>query len=94
MLAPGGRAAILEFTLPRQRLLKRLYLIYFRRVLPLIGRLISSHRTAYSYLPASVGEFPQRQAFVERMRAAGFADAAWKDLSGGVVALYTGRRPA
>lgn len=92
VLAPGGRAAILEFALPRQPLFAAPYLFYFRRILPLIGRVVSPRGSAYTYLPASVENFPQRQEFVARMLAAGFDEAAWKDLSGGIVCLYTGAR--
>ncbi len=92
VLEPGGRAAILEFTVPRNRLLRGIYLFYFRRVLPLVGRLISPSRSAYSYLPESVLEFPQREGFVERMERAGLTGGAWSDLSGGIVALYTAQR--
>ncbi len=94
VLAPGGAVAFLEFTLPRNRVLKALYLFYFRRVLPAVGRLLSPRGSAYSYLPASVLDFPQRRGFLERMRRAGFSNLAWEDLSAGTVALYTGRRPA
>ncbi len=94
VLAPGGAVAFLEFTLPRNRALKALYLFYFRRVLPAVGRLLSPRGSAYTYLPASVLDFPQRRSFLERMERAGFTDLAWQDLSAGAVALYTGRRPA
>lgn len=92
VLRPGGRLAVLEFALPEGRALRALYLFYFRRVLPAIGRLLSPRGSAYSYLPASVIEFPQRRSFTERMAAAGFEECAWRDLAGGVVCLYTGRR--
>ena len=92
VLEPGGRTAILEFALPRSRALRRLYLFYFRRVLPRIGNLFSPQGSAYAYLPASVLDFPQRETFVERMLRAGFAAASWRDLTGGVVCLYNGGR--
>lgn len=94
VLRPGGRLVVLEFALPRGRLTKRLYLFYFRRLLPWIGRLLSPRGAAYSYLPSSVVDFPQRDAFLERMRRAGFADLAWRDLTAGIVCLYSGRRAA
>ena len=90
---PGGRLAILEFALPRARALCALYLFYFRRLLPRIGRLLSPRGSAYSYLPSSVLEFPQRDAFLARMAAAGFAELSWRDLAGGTVCLYLGKRP-
>ena len=61
---PGGSLAILEFSIPRQPILKSLYLFYFTRILPLIGKLISPHKSAYAYLPNSVPDFPQRQELV------------------------------
>ena len=91
-LRPGGRLVVLEFALPANRALRGLYLIYFRRVLPWIGRLLSPRGSAYRYLPASVMEFPQRRGFLERMAAAGFAEPAWRDLAGGTVCLYSGTR--
>jgi len=90
--APGGQLAVLEFAVPRLRPLRALYLFYFRRLLPRIGRWISHDGGAYSYLPASVLAFPQRQELAERFRAAGFDDARWEDLAGGIVCLYSARR--
>ena len=90
VLEPGGVAAILEFALPRSALLRRPYLFYFRHVLPRIGAVVSDNGNAYSYLPASVLEFPQRDGFTEAMRRAGFATAEWRDLAGGTVCLYRG----
>ena len=68
------------------------YLFYFTRILPRLGQLISARGSAYTYLPDSVLEFPQRGEFIDRMGRAGFDNAAWKDLSGGIVCLYTGTR--
>jgi demethylmenaquinone methyltransferase/2-methoxy-6-polyprenyl-1,4-benzoquinol methylase len=93
-LLPGGALVVLEFAVPRRPLLRRLYLAYFRRVLPLLGRLLSPRGAAYSYLPSSVLEFPQRAGFLARMAAAGFDDLECSDLSAGVVCLYRGRRAA
>jgi len=94
LLRPGGRLAVLEFAVPEPRLLRAGYLFYFRRILPAVGRLLSPRGAAYSYLPSSVLEFPQRAGFVARMRDAGFEDAAWRNLSAGIVCLYTARRGA
>jgi demethylmenaquinone methyltransferase/2-methoxy-6-polyprenyl-1,4-benzoquinol methylase len=90
VLQPGSRLVVLEFALPPLRPLRALYLFYFRRLLPGIGRLLSPRGSAYSYLPESVLEFPQRQAFLDRMAGAGFAELAWKDLAAGAVCLYQG----
>lgn len=92
VLRPGGETAFLEFTVPTAPLLRGAYLFYFRKLLPWIGRRVSKRGSAYTYLPESVLEFPQRQGFLERMAEAGFAELACRDLSGGIVNLYTGRR--
>ncbi len=69
----------------------RLYLFYFRRILPLVGRLLSPRGSAYSYLPSSVLEFPQRAGLRSPACATPASTAAaWRDLSGGIVCLYTG----
>ncbi|MFQ5350344.1 MAG: ubiquinone/menaquinone biosynthesis methyltransferase [Thermoanaerobaculia bacterium] len=94
VLRPGGVAAILEFALPRSALLRGPYLFYFRHMLPRIGALVSADGDAYSYLPASVVEFPQRRGFTDLLLSAGFASAESRDLSGGTVCLYLGRRAA
>ncbi|HVT17489.1 MAG TPA: ubiquinone/menaquinone biosynthesis methyltransferase [Thermoanaerobaculia bacterium] len=90
VLRPGGRLVVLEFAIPEARPLRALYLLYFRRLLPWIGRLISARGSAYSYLPESVLAFPQRRGFLDRMAGAGFADLGWRDLSLGIVCLYSG----
>jgi demethylmenaquinone methyltransferase/2-methoxy-6-polyprenyl-1,4-benzoquinol methylase len=93
VLRPGGKLAVLECAIPRRQPLKSIYLFYFLRLLPWIGRLISPRGSAYSYLPSSVLGFPQRQEFLDRMAAAGFSDLAWTELSGGTVCVYQGRIP-
>ena len=90
VLRRGGRLAILEFGVPRIPGVSALYLWYFRRVLPLIGRLISGHTGAYSYLPASVGTFPPPAEFMTLLRQAGFAEVRAVSLTFGIVYLYTG----
>jgi demethylmenaquinone methyltransferase/2-methoxy-6-polyprenyl-1,4-benzoquinol methylase len=91
-LEPGAPLVVLEFAIPEARPLRAAYLFYFRRLLPAIGRRLSPRGSAYSYLPSSVLEFPQRRGFLERMAAAGFGELAWTDLSGGIVCLYRGTR--
>jgi demethylmenaquinone methyltransferase/2-methoxy-6-polyprenyl-1,4-benzoquinol methylase len=71
---PGGRVAVLEFSRPRHWLFGRLYRFYFTHILPAVGQAISrSRESAYRYLPASVGEFPDGEALAERMRGHGLA---------------------
>jgi len=93
ILVPGGRFVILEFSTPRIRILRALYRLYFHHVLPLIGRLISGHRTAYQYLPRSVANFPVEEDLASRMEAAGFAKVSWRSLSFGVAAIHVAERP-
>jgi demethylmenaquinone methyltransferase/2-methoxy-6-polyprenyl-1,4-benzoquinol methylase len=90
---PGGKVAILEFSQPRGRLLGRLYRFYFRRILPLIGQIISrSQDNAYRYLPASVMEFPDGEALAQRLRRHGLADVRWQPLTFGIATLYMGTK--
>jgi demethylmenaquinone methyltransferase/2-methoxy-6-polyprenyl-1,4-benzoquinol methylase len=92
VLVPGGRLAILEFAIPSAPAIRSLYLWYFNRVLPLIGRTISRHDAAYDYLPASVGAFASPDEFVRILRQQGFVDVSAIRLTFGVVYLYTGVR--
>jgi demethylmenaquinone methyltransferase/2-methoxy-6-polyprenyl-1,4-benzoquinol methylase len=86
---PGGKVAVLEFSLPRRQPLRALYGWYFQHVLPRIGQALARNRhEAYHYLPASVGEFPSGEALAQRMRAAGLADVAFLPLTFGLATLY------
>jgi demethylmenaquinone methyltransferase / 2-methoxy-6-polyprenyl-1,4-benzoquinol methylase len=91
--APGGRVAVLEFTMPTRQPIKAAYGWYFRHVLPRIGRLVARNSAdAYEYLPTSVGEFPQGEALTERMRAAGLTALRRYPLTFGVATLYVGTK--
>ena len=92
VLRPGGSLAILEFGFPWIPGIKQAYRGYFRYVLPLVGRLISRHNDAYSYLPASVAEFPNNDAFVKLVREAGFSEVRAVPLTTGIVYLYVARK--
>ena len=91
VLKPGGTAAILEFSQPRNRVFAMMYSFYSRHVLPAIGGAISRSRDAYTYLPESVRNFPNAAELAEQMRAVGFREAEFELMSGGIVALHIGR---
>lgn len=92
VLRPGARLVVLEFTEPPNPLLRHLYLFYFHRILPLVGRVVSGHPWAYSYLPRSVREFPDPPGLAEMMQKGGFREASWEFFTGGIVALHVGVR--
>lgn len=88
---PGGRVAVLEFTLPDRWPLRPLYGWYFRHILPRVGQALAKNRhAAYNYLPASVREFPQRDALAERLRSAGLTQVGFHPFTFGVATLYVG----
>ncbi len=90
----AGRVAILEFSKPRHWLIRRPYLVFFRRILPAIGQFFSrSPDSAYRYLPESVMRFPDYEALVERMSKHGLTDVRFYPFTGGIATLYVGRKP-
>lgn len=90
VLKPGARLVILELTTPSRQPLRGLYFFYFRKVLPLIGRLVSRHGEAYTYLPESVLSFPEPEKLVDRMRQQGFAGVEYSLMMGGICAIHVG----
>jgi demethylmenaquinone methyltransferase / 2-methoxy-6-polyprenyl-1,4-benzoquinol methylase len=92
VLKPGGQLGILEFSEPGG-LIGKAYAVYFRRVLPAIGRAICGKQGPYNYLPSSVGSFPPPPQMLALMRAAGYADCAWQPYTFGIAGLYTAARP-
>jgi len=92
VLKPGARFVILEFTTPHFAPLRAAYLFYFRRILPAIGRAVSKHTDAYTYLPESVLAFPDPAALAARIAAAGFHDVGYDLLTGGICAVHYGTR--
>ena len=91
---PGGRVAVLEFSLPRNWLFRNVYLWYFRNILPIIGQLVSRNRQmAYSYLPQSVAEFPQGAVLAGIMQECGLGEVTWTPMTFGIATLYIGRKP-
>lgn len=92
VLRPGARFVILEFSTPVRQPLRGLYFFYFRKLLPGIGRLISKHGDAYTYLPESVLAFPEPDELAARMRRQGFSDVKYERLLGGICAIHVGVR--
>ena len=92
VLKPGGRIAVLEFSSPGVPGFRTLFQFYFSHVLPRIGGAVSGSRGAYEYLPDSVSKFPDQKGLVRLMTETGFRDVSYKNLTGGIAAIHTGRR--
>ena len=92
VLKPGGRLGILELGEPVVPGVRQVYHWYFRTVLPRLGRLVSRHDSAYSYLPASVADFPRPAEFAAIISSQGFRDVRAVPLTGGIVYLYVATR--
>ncbi len=90
VLKPGARFVILEFSTPPIPLVRSIYHAYFHHVLPFIGRIISGHRSAYTYLPMSVSHFPTEARLAEYMKSAGFETVTWERLTLGIAAIHVG----
>jgi demethylmenaquinone methyltransferase/2-methoxy-6-polyprenyl-1,4-benzoquinol methylase len=93
VLRPGGRAIILEFSLPKNPVVKKIYLLYFRYVLPVVGSVISGDSYAYSYLNQTVETFPYGDSFCRLMTQAGFMGVSMHSLTFGIAAIYYGDKP-
>ncbi len=93
VLKSGGRAVILEFSLPRQAWLRRLYLSYFKHIMPIAARIISKDRTnAYRYLPSSVLSFADSEEIISSLRQAGFSHVDKRTMSWGIVTVYSAHK--
>lgn len=89
VMRPGGKLAILEFSHPTGFPIKQLYKFYFRYILPTLGKLVSKHSRAYTYLPESVNAFPEGKVFTGMLRDCGFEEAKARPLTFGITTLYT-----
>ncbi len=92
VLEPGGRLAVLEFSVPSSRLVRMAYLFYFNRILPVLGRWVSGHPWAYSYLPKSVHAFSAPDALADSLREAGFGRVRWFPVSAGIAAIHVAEK--
>jgi demethylmenaquinone methyltransferase/2-methoxy-6-polyprenyl-1,4-benzoquinol methylase len=88
VLKPGGWVAVLEFSKPSSRILRAVFGVYFTRLLPLMGGVISGSKSAYTYLPASVSKFPDQAELSHLMEEAGFSQVSYENLTGGIAALH------
>jgi demethylmenaquinone methyltransferase/2-methoxy-6-polyprenyl-1,4-benzoquinol methylase len=93
VLKPGGRVVILEFSKAQTPLLRSIFKIYFTKLLPVFGGLISGSKSAYQYLPDSVSHFPNQKELANLMTQAGFEKVTFQNLTGGIAALHFGTRP-
>jgi demethylmenaquinone methyltransferase/2-methoxy-6-polyprenyl-1,4-benzoquinol methylase len=92
VLKPGGKVLIMEFSLPKNRLVRSLYFFYFRNILPKIGNLLSGHGDAYTYLNKTVEDFPYGQEFAGHLTEAGFKNVSHKSYTFGISTLYQGEK--
>jgi len=92
-LKRGGRLAVLELTSPEKGFFRSLYLLYFQRILPMIGSFFSKDSNAYTYLPDSVLKFPTPVEFSKLMKEAGFKSIKFKQMTFGIVTLFIGTKP-
>ena len=93
VLKPGGHVLVLEFSLPQLSILRAIYRVYLHRVLPLIGSILTSERSAYQYLGDSIEQFPADAAMMSLLKECGFSDVHVEPLTGGIVTIYTAEKP-
>ncbi len=84
----NGQLRVLEFSKPRKGLFQWIFKLYFKRILPALGRMVSGDASAYTYLPKSVEAFPEREKFEKMLMEAGFKNCQWKELTFGTCCLY------
>ncbi len=89
VVRPGGRIVVMEFTRPRNRFFRGFYGVWFERIVPVIGGLVTGDREAYTYLPSSVRQFPEPGEIGSLLEGAGMESVRWRLMGGGIVALHT-----
>jgi demethylmenaquinone methyltransferase / 2-methoxy-6-polyprenyl-1,4-benzoquinol methylase len=92
VLKPGGRLIVLEFSRPRGFPMKHMYNFYFKQILPRVGRVVSSDKAAYTYLPESVQAFPDGDDFLRVLNSVGFKNTQCKALTFGISSIYSGTK--
>ncbi len=90
VLRDGGKIVVLEFSRPRVFPFKQLYFFYLKTILPLVGKLVSKHREAYTYLPDTVMKFPEGKAFLKILQKIGFTKIEEERLTFGIATIYAG----
>lgn len=90
VIKSGGKLVVLEFTLPEKGLMRRLFPIYFQRILPQLGGFVSGDRGAYAYLPESVLHFASSEKYKEVMRNVGLESVRCQSLTGGIASIISG----
>ena len=93
VLRPGGKLFVLELTVPASPIIRPMYGLYTRHIVPALGRLVAKDSRAYSYLPESIRAVPARENMSRLMEAAGLTETRWKSMFPGTVALYTAAKP-
>ena len=88
----GGKVIVLEFTFPRRGMMRRLYPLYFKKILPWVGGLISGDRGAYAYLPESVLHFKLAEDYMEMMRKTGLKEIGCRQLTCGIASIIAGTK--
>lgn len=92
VLKSGGKVLILEFSLPKNKIIRTIYRYYFEKILPFIGRLISKDKSAYQYLPLSVKFFDQEKDIASEMIKAGFREIKIEPYTFGIVKLFSAKK--
>ena len=93
VLKPGALGLVLEFSKPKHFPIKQVFGLYFKHIMPTVGKWVSKDPSAYTYLPESVQAFPEGEAFLDQMRQAGYRDVQARSLTGGIATIYSGRKP-
>lgn len=93
VVRPGGKVVVLEFSKPEKFPVKQFYNFYFFKILPFWGRMVSKDSSAYTYLPESVGAFPDGERFLKIYRSCGFVDTEQIKVSFGIASIYVGTKP-